>query len=524
MEIKTAREYGAQLRKLQQIKALSRAQIQSFAPHQREAAIKLIPELTKAIEVYRCRHSFRYFCRYAWRQMMRYDMVWGQHIERMGRELQDVERGKTKRVIISMPPRHCKSEMSSWLLPAWFLGRNPGKKIIMATHLEDLAKDFGMKVRNTIPADWYQEIFPDTQISPHKSASGNWQTTQLGTYLAVGVGSQLAGVGADLLIIDDPHSTKEVTKEIPDKDKYDAVYRWYQSGPIQRLQPSGRIVLVQTRWAEFDLAGRLLDNNAEEGSEFHYKEVVFSAFRDAGCTQPLWPEFWTVAELLEKKRVLTPLQWASNYMQNPSDDTTAYIKRGWWQDWCAPSPPQNLGVIVQSWDCASSAKSSADYSACITLGTFNVERDGHPMPVVILLDAWQDKVEYPHLKQAAIRKFNEFHPDLLIVEKRGVGEALIPDLRSENLHVEEFISSHTANKEQRVNQILPLFIKGQIYAPTRKRFSEVVIDQCARFPTGEYDDLVDALTQALIRYQRTGIMQQRKQPNKRTHRGTGAVY
>ena len=201
-----------------------------------------------------------------------------------------------------MPPRHSKSELASYLMPSWFLGRNPKLKIIQATMNTELAVRFGRKVRDLIADPIYAEIFPKTDLKQDSQAAGRWETSAGGEYFAAGVGAAMTGRGADLLIIDDPHSEQDALSTVA----YDNTYEWYTSGPRQRLQPGGTIIIVQTRWSKKDLTGRLVQNMAMDAMADQWEVIEFPAILPSD--KPLWPEFWEVEELLKVKASLVPGQ------------------------------------------------------------------------------------------------------------------------------------------------------------------------------------------------------------------------
>ena len=168
----------------------------------------------------------------------------GKHHERMAAAFERVASGEVKRLIINMPPRHTKSEFASYLLPAWFLGKFPQKKVIQTSHTAELAVGFGRKVRNLVDSEQYAKVFPGVHLRSDSKAAGRWSTSGNGEYFAIGVGGTVTGKGADLLIIDDPHSEQEAKLASTNPEVFDNVYEWYTSGPRQRLQPGGAIVIV----------------------------------------------------------------------------------------------------------------------------------------------------------------------------------------------------------------------------------------------------------------------------------------
>ena len=178
--------------------------------------------------------------------------IGGRHHKRMAEAFERVANGTCKRLIVNMPPRHTKSEFASYLLPAWFLGKFPHKKVIQTSHTAELAVGFGRKVRNLVDSEVYNEIFPGLSLQSDSKAAGRWNTSKGGDYFAIGVGGAVTGKGADILIIDDPHSEQEAAMAASNPEVYDKTYEWYTSGPRQRLQPGGSIVIVMTRWAQRD--------------------------------------------------------------------------------------------------------------------------------------------------------------------------------------------------------------------------------------------------------------------------------
>jgi hypothetical protein len=267
----------------------------------------------------------------------------GRHHAKMAEAFERVARGECKRLIINMPPRHTKSEFASYLLPAWFLGKYPHKKIIQTSHTAELAVGFGRKVRNLVDQDIYHEIFPNLHLSADSKAAGRWNTSKGGDYFAIGVGGAVTGKGADLLIIDDPHSEQEAALAENSPEIYDKTYEWYTSGPRQRLQPGGAIVIVMTRWSLRDLTAKVLKSSAQRGGD-DWEVIEFPALMPSG--NPLWPEFWSLKELTALKEELPNGKWMAQYQQQPTSETSAIIKRDWWQTWEKEDPPDGRLYIA----------------------------------------------------------------------------------------------------------------------------------------------------------------------------------
>jgi predicted phage terminase large subunit-like protein len=423
----------------------------------------------------------------------------GPHHKKLAKIFQDVVEGKKKRVIINIAPRMGKSEFSSYLFPAYFLGQDPSKKIIMATHTAGLSEDFGRRVRNLIDSDEYRELFPDTIVADDQKAAGKWSTGAGGQYYAVGVGGALAGRGADLFVIDDPHSEQDIKAN--SRATFDNAWSWFQTGPLQRLMPGGAIVVIMTRWSLIDLTGRLVDFTIKNPEAEPWEVVELPAILPSG--KSLWPEQWPLDQLEAKKLQMDPRYWNAQYMQQPTSDMAALIKRTDWKVWEAEEPP-SCEYVIQSWDTAHEVKTTSDYSACTTWGVWYNEED-NMSPNLILLDAFKDRMTFPELKATALKHYNEWKPDACIIEKKAAGAPLIQELRRMGIPIQEFTPSRGNDKIVRLNAIADLFTSGKVWAPDR-RWARDVIEELAAFPAGEHDDFVDTTTQALLRYRQGGFV------------------
>jgi predicted phage terminase large subunit-like protein len=428
------------------------------------------------------------------------NFISGDHHALMATKFEEIAAGKTKRLIINMPPRHTKSEFASYLLPAWYLGKFPSKKIIQCSNTADLAVGFGRKVRNLVDGDVYPKIFPNVALRSDSKAAGRWSTNANGEYFAIGVGGTVTGKGADLLIIDDPHSEQEASLAAGDPSVFDKVYECYTSGPRQRLQPGGSIVVVMTRWSKRDLTGKICQAMVDrDGDEWE----IISLPAIKRNEKPLWPEFWSYEEL-DKLRIELPLsKWQAQYQQDPTSEEGALVKREWWKAWEQERPPQ-CHYVIQSWDTAFTKSERADYSACTTWGVFFLNENEED-PNIILLDAFKERMEFPTLKERAFDMYKDWEPDSFIVEAKASGAPLIFELRRMGIPVQEFTPTRGNDKISRVNSVSDLFASGKVWAP-RKRWAEEVIEELAAFPNSDHDDLVDSTTQALLRFRRGGFI------------------
>ncbi|NBW17344.1 MAG: hypothetical protein EBR82_56130 [Caulobacteraceae bacterium] len=456
-----------------------------------------LEELIKRQKQEEARKSFIKFVERVWPTF-----ISGRHHRRMAEAFERVARGECKRLIINMPPRHTKSEFASYLLPAWFLGNFPHKKVIQTSHTAELAVGFGRKVRNLVDQEVYREIFPEVALQADSKAAGRWATNKGGDYFAIGVGGAVTGKGADILIIDDPHSEQEAALAEINPDIYDKTYEWYTSGPRQRLQPGGNIIIVMTRWSKRDLTGQVLKSAAQRGGD-EWEVIEFPALLPSG--NPLWPEFWSKTELDTLKLELPNAKWQAQYQQNPTSEVSAIIKREWWQIWEKEDPP-NCDFILQSWDTAFEKSTRADYSACTTWGVFYHPDDtGTPQANIILLNAFRKRMEFPELKKMALEEYQEWNPDSIIIEKKASGAPLIYEMRAMGVPVQEFTPSRGNDKISRLNAVSDLFASGKVWVPDTN-WAEEVVDEVASFPAGEHDDYVDSTSLALMRFRKGGFI------------------
>ena len=427
----------------------------------------------------------------------------GPHHRKLAKIFTDVIEGRKKRVIINIAPRMGKSEFSSYLFPAYFLGKYPEKKIIMATHTAGLSEDFGRRVRNLIDSEDYHDVFANTLVADDQKAAGKWSTGAGGQYYAAGVGGALAGRGADLFVVDDPHSEQDVKAN--SRLAFDTAWSWFQTGPLQRLMPGGAIIIVMTRWGKLDLTGRLIDYQTKNPDAEPWEIVELPAILNEGTEdeKSLWPEQWPLEQLKTTKASIDPQYWNAQYMQQPTSNAAAIISRKLWRVW-EPEEPPKCEYIIQSWDTAHEVKNNSDYSACTTWGVFYNEEEKDEAQI-ILLDAFKERMTFPDLKAAALKHWKEWEPDAFIVEKKSAGAPLIQELRAMGIPVQETNPSRGNDKIVRVNAIADLFASGKVWAPDT-RWAREVIEEVASFPNGDNDDFVDTTSQALLRYRQGGFI------------------
>jgi predicted phage terminase large subunit-like protein len=463
--------------------------IDKLPPDVQKEYLKIAIKLSEKEKQTKIQEDFLTFVKHVWPEFIE-----GKHHKQIADKFNDLANGKIKRLIINMPPRHTKSEFGSFLLPAWMVGRKPNLKIIQSTHTTELAIRFGRKAKTLMDSPEYKECFP-TRLREDSQAAGKWETEQGGEYYAAGVGSAITGRGADLLIIDDPHSEQDALN----MTSMERAYEWYTSGPRQRLQPGGAIVLVMTRWNMKDLTGMLLKSQKSLKSD-KWELIEFPAILPSN--KPVWPEYWKLDELEGVKASLSVGKWNAQWMQNPTSEEGSLIKREWWRKWDRDYIPK-LQHVIQSYDTAFLKKESADYSAITTWGVFQESVDSAPN--LILLDAIKERLEFPELRKKAKEQYDYWKPETVVVEAKASGLPLTYELRKMGIPVINYTPSKGNDKHARVNAVAPLFESGQIWAPDEK-FAEEVIEECASFPYGDHDDLVDSMTQAVMRFRQGGFI------------------
>jgi predicted phage terminase large subunit-like protein len=378
---------------------------------------------------------------------------------------------------------------------------------MQASNTGELAVGFGRKVRNLVMGEQYAEVFPDVTLRQDSKAAGRWSTNKDGEYFAIGVGGTMTGRGADLVIIDDPHTEQEAALAAHDPSVYDKSYEWYTSGPRQRLQPNGAIIIIATRWSERDLIGRVIQDSVERGRPDEWDVVELPAIMPSGNS--LWPEFWPLDQLEALKEELSPSKWNAQYQQQPTGEEGAIIKREWWKTWTKDEPPR-CEFIIQAWDTAFTKNERSDFSACTTWGIFYMNEDSNDTHM-ILLDSFQKRMEFPELKEKARSHYLEWEPDDCIIEAKAAGASLIQEL---NQQADLFVRGYTPSrgtrqqsndKISRMNTVAPIFQSGKVWAPDT-RWARELIDQMAAFPNAAHDDLADTAVMAVTRFRQGGFL------------------
>jgi predicted phage terminase large subunit-like protein len=480
--------------------------IANLPQKEQEEMLKLLSHYEESSSLENARTNFIDFVRYTWP-----GFIEGSHHREMSKYFDQIAQGKCKRLIINMPPRHSKSELTSIRLPAYFLGHHPNKKVILASHTADLTVGWGRKTRDLVSSEEYQQVFPGTLLKADSKAAGRWDTNKGGEYYAVGVGGALAGRGADLLIVDDPHSEQDAVTGDFNPDVWEKTWEWFNTGPRQRLQPGGVICVVMTRWHKSDVTGKLLKKYIEDEDASEWKVIELPAIWPADEAnnkpeRPMWPEFWTLKELQKVRADIPAGRWSAQYQQNPTSEEGAIIKRDKWRKWESGKAP-DCEYILQSWDTAYGKTELANYTACTTWGVFKSWKDEDKgfKNNLILLDAWRGKIDFPEMKTTCKKLYEDWRADTLIIEAKAAGVPLIYELRAMGLPITEYLPVRGNDKIVRANAVTDLFDSGTVWY-VDNRNTNLVLDECQAFPRGENDDFVDTVTQALLRFRQGGLV------------------
>ena len=432
--------------------------------------------------------NFLSFCQYVWPEMLV-----GEHHRRICAALDRVIEGKCKRLMIAMPPRHGKSQLGSYLFPAYLMGKLPQSKLIVGSHTAELAQRFGRMIRNLVDDERYKELFPNTQLSADSKAAGRWATSHGGEAFFIGKGGAMTGRGGDVVVLDDILDEQDALSETAMENTWE----WYTSGPRQRLQPNGSIIVINTRWKTDDLSGRLLKLQGQLKAD-QWEILEFPAILPSG--RQLWPEYWSLDELEKVKLTIGMKKWNAQWQQQPTNDEGAILKREWWQRWKKADPPP-CDYVIQTLDTAYSKKETADFSVIATWGVFRVSADEGLG--LILLSVRRGRWDFPELKRIAKDEYRYWEPDNVLIEAKATGTPLQHELRKMGVPVTMYSPGGRRtgqDKVSRANAVAPILESGMVWYPEDEEFAQELVEECAAFPNGSNDDQVDVTVMALMRF------------------------
>lgn len=421
------------------------------------------------------------------------------HIEAICEYLEACRRGEIRRLIINMPPRSLKSISVTVAWTAWLLGHEPSTQIIAGSYAKSLSEKHSMDAQLVMNQPWYRSVFPDVAIDNRQATKSKFVTEQRGHRLAVSTGSQATGEGGDYIIIDDPTNPEEAMSDT----ERETANRWFDQTITSRQNDKNTacMVIVMQRLHEDDLSGHLLEKGGWEHLNIQAKAEKKTIIEVGNYKRVIEkgdlfdPVRFPQHVLDETRRDMDAYGYAGQYQQNPAPDEGGILKKQWWRKWLSDDPP-TCDYVFQTIDTALEEKQDNDYSVITTWGIFMATgTDGEARASLILLDCEYDHWSYPDLKKACKDSYKFHHPDRVIIERKASGHSLIQDLRRMGLPIETFLPSR--DKVFRANVSSPVLQKGHVFFMDRD-WAEEVRKQCAIFPNGKNDDIVDTCTMAWL--------------------------
>lgn len=460
-----------------------------------------------------------------------------EHHRLLNDTLMKVERKEIPRLMVFMPPGSAKSTYGTVTFPTWFMGRKRGRNVICASYASDLAIKFGRKCRQITRSRQYSELF-DAELTADNKAAHDWSITNTSTYMAAGIMAGITGNRADGIVIDDPLKGREQADSITIREK---IWEEYKASVLTRLKPGGFVVIIQTRWHEDDLSGRILPADwagqsgwvtARDGERWYVICLAAQCERgDDPLGRPLgawlWTDWFTPAHWEQMKRTQGERNWSSLYQQRPTPSEGGMVKRAWPQRYSVP--PSEPLMIVQSID---SAYKPAQVNDPSVISTWAVTRFGY-----YLLDVWKDRLTYPDLKRTVINSAAKWRPNAILIEDKASGQSLIQELRADT-RLPVVAIEPEGDKVSRMNGVSSLFEAGQVYLPHEAPWLLDYEAELFAFPLSTHDDQVDSTSQFLrwihskqVELEAWGIGRQRvgataydgEQSHLDTERGYGTV-
>jgi len=417
-------------------------------------------------------------------------------------KLEAVRTGRSRRVIINMPPRHLKSHLASVCFPAWCLGHDPSAQLLCVSYAQDLADKLSRDCRQIVASNWYRQLFA-TRLSPQRQAMAEFETTAQGCRLATSVGGVLTGRGADLIIIDDPLKPEEALSQT----QRQAANDWFDHTLYSRLNDtrSGAIIVIMHRLHEDDLAGHVMAQEDWEVVRFpaiaeddemwaldsELGQYVFTRQRG----EALHPERQPVAILDKIRRTIGEYNFAGQYQQMPSPQGGGMVKAAWFRHYAANERPDKFDRIVQSWDTANKASELSDFSVCTSWGIKGKD--------LYLLHVLRRRMEYPELKRAVCEQCAAFAAEVVLIEDKASGTQLIQELVAEGIHAVTRYQPQT-DKIMRMHAQTAMIENGFVHLPKETAWLAEYVHELTVFPKGKHDDQVDSTAQMLDWFKRGG--------------------
>ena len=450
------------------------------------------------------RRSLKLFIKEAWGTIepnREYNDNW--HIDAIADHLQAVANGDVKRLIINVPPRHMKSISVSVALPAWTWTNDPTKKFLYASYAGSLSIRDSVKCRRLIDSQWYKTTFGDTfKLTSDQNQKQRFENDRTGMRIATSVDGALTGEGGDIIVIDDPHNVREAESGLVRQGVLD----WWDQAMQTRLNDpkNGALIIIMQRVHESDLTGHILANEFQDWDHLclpaKYEPDHPTITRSSlGFVDPrqehgelLWPDRIDEKTIANLEKSLGSYGSAGQLQQRPMPRGGGILKAEWWSEWEYDDLP-DIEYLIQSYDTAYSTKENSSYSARTTWGVF--KHNGYFNAIVV--DMWYDRVSYPDLRRIAQEAYEDYEPDVVLIEKKASGQSLIQDLRMAGIPILEY--SPDRDKQARAHASSALLEDGRIWYPKNKKWAKNLIDICSAFPQGDNDDIVDTCTQAWLR-------------------------
>lgn len=480
-----------------------------------------------------CEESLYHFMRRSWRHIDPSPWADGWPVEAVAEHLQAVVDGDIRRLIINIPPRMGKSSITSVALPAWTWAQpdrsptsGPGVQFLHASYAQSLSLRDSVKCRRLIESPWYQSLWGDRyKLTSDQNTKTRFDNDCRGSRLSTSVGSALTGEGGSIIVVDDPNAAQEAFSE----KTIQSTIEWWDSALSTRLNDpkTGCFVIIQQRLGEEDLTGHILSRDVGDWTHLCLPmryEPERSFVSSIGWTDPrtvpgelLWPERMGETEVDLLERQLGPWSAAGQLQQRPEPKGGGVIKREWWKAWNDLAyPPMDLIVAVL--DTAYTTDTSNDFSAITVWGIFSGDvvaqdakgdrRYGQLHPRVMLMSAWQERLELHDLVSKVALTMKTMKADKLVIESKAVGISVAQEIRRLYGHepwAVQLVDPGSQDKLARLYSVQHLFAEGMVYAPDRA-WADMVITQVSQFPKGKHDDLVDTVSMGIRHLRDLGVL------------------
>lgn len=448
----------------------------------------------------------RQLLRFILRNNSRYKAGWvhADICARLERFKEQVVAGEGPRLMLFMPPRHGKSMICSQEFPAWFLGHHPDREIISSSYSEPLTLDFSHKVQERVASPDFQVLFDGCKLKKGRESLQVWRTTQGGGYVAAGVGGPLTGRGADILIIDDPFKNRQ---DADSQINRDTVWNWFTSTAYTRLMPGGGVLIIQTRWHDDDLSGRLIyhyeqalkevaatgnwPDDADKWDVVSYPAIATQDEKHRRKGEPLHPERYNLRSLSRIRRTIGPRDWAALYQQMPTPEEGEYFTKEMLR-YYKSTPDHNYMTVFAAADLAISKKEHADYSVIMVAGV-DANDD------IWVLDVKRGRWDALEIIDNLMDVQRTWRPQQIGIEEgqitKSIGPFLDKRIREERLYSLNVVHLRISmrDKEMRARPIQGRMKQGKVYFAENAAWTQDLVTELLRFPSGVKDDQVDAL-------------------------------